>query len=569
MRKLLSGNEAIAQGAYEAGVTVGVGYPGTPSTEILENFAKYEGVYAEWAPNEKVALEVGIGASLAKARTLVTMKHVGVNVAADPLFTLSYTGVEGGLVLISADDPSLYSSQNEQDNRHYARAAKIPMLEPTDSQQAKDLVRYGYELSECYDTPVMVRVTTRISHAKGIVELGEREELDRDIVFEKNIPKYVMVPAHAAKRHVVVEQRMVELEKLSNEFNQIEYGDRSLGIITSGVASHYAREVFPDASYLVLGMSYPLPKALIREFAENVDQIYVIEELDPFIEEQVKAMGISVRGKDALPMCGELNPHKIRVGLTDEDVPEAVPTALPARPPVLCPGCPHRGVFYVLRKLRLNVTGDIGCYTLSTLPPLSALHTCICMGASIGVAHGIDVAGGQPGKTVAVIGDSTFMHSGVTGLINVVYNRGNSTVIIVDNRTTAMTGGQEHPGTGVTLQGKETVEVDFLKLAEAIGVEHVHEVDPHDLEKVERIVREEVKREAPSLIVAKRPCVLLDKKHRKPAKHIDTDLCADCKLCLRLGCPGLAPADGHMEINELLCAGCELCTQVCNLDAVQ
>lgn len=590
MKKLLSGNEAIAQGAYEADVKFAVAYPGTPSTEILENFAKYDGVYAEWAPNEKVALEVGIGASLAKARVLVTMKHVGVNVAADPLFTLSYTGIEGGLVLVSADDPSLHSSQNEQDNRHYARAAKIPMLEPSDSQEAKDFVKLGFEISEKFNTPVILRATTRISHSDGIVQIGEcrplfsanpdfptqkkRVEQDENIVFEPNVTKYVMVPGHARKRHLFVEERLKKLEKFSEEFNKIDYNDRKIGIITASVAYQYAKEVFPNASYLKLSMSYPLPKKLIREFAENVEKIYVIEELDPFIEEQVKAMGIAVTGKDVLPICFELNPKIIRQAfLEKEDLSSASKSSkldyrLPIRPPALCPGCPHRGVFYVLKKLKLNITGDIGCYTLATLPPLSALHTCICMGSSIGIAHGIDKAGGNKNDLVAVIGDSTFVHSGITGLVNIVYNESASTVIILDNRTTAMTGGQEHPGTGCTLQNKQTKALDFAKLGKAIGIEDVQIIDPYDLERTEEVIKEAVKNSEPSLIITNRPCFLIDRERNTPMQ-IDPEVCRLCGLCLNLGCPALVKKDDYVEINPILCIGCSLCEQVCRFNAVE
>lgn len=571
MRKLLSGNEAIAQGAYEAGVKVATAYPGTPSTEILENFAKYEDVYAEWAPNEKVALEVGIGASLAKARVLVTMKHVGVNVAADPFFTLSYTGVEGGLVLVSADDPSMHSSQNEQDNRHYARAAKMPMLEPSDGQEAKDFVKLGFELSERFDTPVILRTTTRISHSTTVVETEERVEPTGDFVFEPNNPKYVMVPAHARKRHLLVEKRLKKLEEFSNEFNKIEYNNRELGIITANVAYQYTKEVFPDASYLKLSMSHPLPKKLIREFAENVEKIYVIEELDPFIEEQVKAMGIEVTGKDVLPTCYELNPEIIRQAFLKHDnsvADKTVSAELPVRPPVLCPGCPHRGIFYALDKLKLNVTGDIGCYTLATLPPLSSLHTCICMGSSIGIAHGIDKAGGNHQDLVAVIGDSTFVHSGITGLVDVVYNQSASTVIILDNRTTAMTGGQEHPGTGLTLQNQKTKALDFAKLGEAIGFKHIQIIDPYELEQTEKVIKEEVARSEPSLIITNRPCFLIDRKSRPP-KQVDAEKCRLCGKCLKLGCPALMEKEDHVEINPILCVGCDLCEQVCSFDAIK
>jgi len=571
LKKLLSGNEAIAQGAYEAGVKVATAYPGTPSTEILENFAKYEGVYAEWAPNEKVALEVGIGASLARVRVLVAMKHVGVNVAADPLFTLSYTGIEGGLVLVSADDPSLHSSQNEQDNRHYARAAKIPMLEPSDSQEAKEFVKLGFEISEKFNTPVMLRTTTRISHSSSIIQIEPRVELDEEPAFEPNNPKYVMVPAHAKKRHLIVEDRLKKLEEYSNEFNKIEYNDQQIGIITGSVAYQHAKEVFPDASYLKLSMSYPLPKKLIREFADNVENIYVIEELDPFVEEQVKAMGIDVTGKDVLPICHELNPEIIRQAFLDEEKEESdseQPVKLPVRPPALCPGCPHRGVFYVLKNLKVNVTGDIGCYTLSTLPPLSSLHTCICMGSSIGIAHGIDKAGANRNDLVAVIGDSTFVHSGITGLVNMVYNQSASTVIILDNRTTAMTGGQEHPGTGCTLQNQETIALDFAKLGKAIGIQHVHIIDPYDLEQTEKVIKEEVKRDEPSLIITNRPCFMIERA-RKPAKQVDPDLCRLCGLCLKLGCPALVKKEEYVEINPILCIGCGMCEQVCRFDAIK
>lgn len=568
MKKLLSGNEAIAQGAYEAGVKVATAYPGTPSTEILENFARYEGVYAEWAPNEKVALEVGIGASLAKARVLVTMKHVGVNVAADPLFTLSYTGVEGGLVLVSADDPSMHSSQNEQDNRHYARAAKIPMLEPSDSQEAKDFVKIGFEISEKFNTPVILRSTTRISHSNTVVDIQERVEPTEDFVFEPNNPKYVMIPAHARTRHYFVEERMKELEEFSNEFNEIEYNDRKIGIITASVAYRHAKEVFPDASYLKLSMGYPIPKKLIREFANNVEKIYVIEELDPFIEEQVKAMGIEVAaGKDLLPLCGELTPKIIRQAFFDEKPTLQEKSELPLRPPALCPGCPHRGVFYVLNKLKLNVTGDIGCYTLATLPPLKSLHTCVCMGSSIGIAHGIDKAGGNNNDLVAVIGDSTFVHSGITGLVNMVYNQSASTVIVLDNRTTAMTGGQEHPGTGLTLQKQETKALDFAELGKAVGIKHVQVIDPYELENTEEVIKEEVERNEPSLIITNRPCFMIEIERGTPVE-IDSELCRMCGVCLKLGCPALVKKKEHVEVNPILCVGCGVCEQVCRFDAI-
>jgi len=587
-KELLSGNEAIARGAYEGGVRVAAGYPGTPSSEILENLALFDEIYAQWSPNEKVALEVGIGSSLGGARTLVAMKHVGLNVAADPLFTLSYTGVNAGLIVVSCDDPSLYSSQNEQDNRHYARAAKIPMLEPSDSQEAKDFTILGFEISEEFDAPVLLRSTTRVSHSKSIVEISdERKEID--LSYEKNPQKYVMVPGHAIKRHAFVEERLKRLAEYSDTspLNKIERNSSEIGIITGGISYQYAKEIFPGASYLKLGMTYPLPRDMILSFASDIKTVYVIEELDPFLEEQIRAMGIKTFGKEVLPRVGELKPEILRDKLWEAgcwvagerhkkaSVDEAknrkkeIAANLPLRPPVLCPGCPHRGVFYALKQLRLIVPGDIGCYTLAALPPLEAMDTCICMGAGIGTALGFEKASEKyKGRIAAVIGDSTFIHSGITPLIDIVYNKGCSTVIILDNRTTAMTGRQDHPGTGVTLKGKKTKTLDFAKLAKAIGIESVVEVDPYDLDETKKRIKEEVEKAEPSLIISSRPCLLVE-KFSGPVLEVDLASCVDCGLCLRLACPAISKADEKIEIDPLLCTGCELCVKVCNLEAIK
>ncbi len=569
-RTILSGNEAIARGAYEAGVQVAAAYPGTPSTEILENLTTYEDIRSQWSPNEKVALEVAIGANLAGVRALAAMKHVGVNVAADPLMTLSYVGVRGGLVLISAGDPGMHSSQNEQDNRFYARLAKIPMLEPSDSQEAKDFVRIAFDLSLEFDTPVMIRMTTRVCHGKSIVELGEPLSVE-GMGYEKDARKTVMVPGHARLRHVFVEKRRKKLESFAETFseNRIEMNDPKIGIIAGGPVYHYAKDAFPQASFLKLGLIYPIPKQRIRDFAQSVKKCYVVEELEPFLEDQIKALGIEVIGKDALPRTGEFSPEIIRAGISGEKIVREPAASLPARPPVLCAGCGHRGLFYVLKKLKLTVTGDIGCYTLSALPPLSAMDTCICMGASIGTAIGMEKALGaeHSKKTVAVIGDSTFVHSGITGLVDAVYNRSNVTVIILDNRTTAMTGHQDHPGTGKTLSGDPTVELDFEKLAQAVGVKHIQVVDPYDLKETERVVREETEREAPSVIIARHACVLLTRE-RHPALRIDPEKCVQCEICLRLGCPAISKEADQIRITPELCTGCGMCAEVCPKEAI-
>ncbi len=582
MKELMSGNEAIARGAYEAGVKVGVGYPGTPSTEILENFVKYPDIYAEWAPNEKVALEVGAGASIAGARVIITMKHVGVNVAADPLFTLSYTGVNGGLILLSADDPSLHSSQNEQDNRYYALSAKIPCLEPSNSQEAKDMVAKALEISEQFDTPVMLRTTTRVSHSQSMVELGERQEIALK-EYRKNPKKYVAVPAHAKMRRIEVEKRMQRLLDYSNncDLNQITWADKEVGVITSGISYHYVKEVLPQASVLKLGLTNPLPVDLIKQFASQVNQLFVVEELEPFLESQIKAMGIKVVGKEIIPNMGELNPDivaqafkKIGIKVADRYQADSVPLLdesapeLPGRPPVLCAGCPHRASFYVLSKLKLTVTGDIGCYTLGAQPPLSAMDTCICMGASIGMAHGMELANPDTrGKTVAVIGDSTFLHSGITGLMDIVYNGGSSTVIILDNRITAMTGHQDNPATGKTLMGKPAPAVDLAALVKAIGVKRVQVVDPVEIERFEQTIKEEINAPEPSVIIARRPCALLNKEV-KQAVEVDQDKCIGCKLCLRLGCPAISYDGKTVAIDAIQCTGCGLCAAVCKQAAI-
>lgn len=593
MPVLMSGNEAIARGAYECGVRFGAGYPGTPSTEILEEFAKYEGVYAEWAPNEKVALEVGIGAAVAGAKVLVTMKHVGVNVAADPLFTASYTGTNGALVIISADDPSLHSSQNEQDNRNYAKFAKIPMLEPADSQEAKDFIKLAFEISEKFDTPVFVRPNTRVAHSKSLVTLSEPEPPEDKTAIRINAAKYVMVPINARARRVEVEKRMQQLREFVETFpeNRMEINNPEVGIITAGIVYHYAKDVFPDYSYLKLGMVHPLPTGMIREFAARVKKIYCVEELDPFIEEQVRAMGIDVTGKEIFPYTHEFDPGVIERAVTGQTArPVDLPAlTIPPRPPNLCPGCPHRGLFYVLGKLKAFVTGDIGCYTLSYMKPLEGLHSCICMGASVGMAHGMSKALKEKGKgkVVGVIGDSTFIHSGITPLLNLVYNKGDAVIVIADNRTTAMTGMQEHPATGFTLQGEKTRALDFTVLAAALGVENVRVIDPYDLKMTRTVMKEELEKPGPSVVISNRPCVLFKRFQTGAAKplQIDPAKCIGCKMCLGLGCPPIAwkkfddmpedqirknakKQDGHSFIDRDLCNGCTVCRQLCKVGAI-
>jgi indolepyruvate ferredoxin oxidoreductase alpha subunit len=591
MKEILSGNEAIARGAFEAGCLVACGYPGTPSTEILENTTKYSEINSSWAPNEKVALEVAIGASFGGGRALCTMKHVGINVAADPLFTLSYTGVNGGLVLIAADDPGMHSSQNEQDSRNYAKAAKIPMLEPVDSQECKDFTRLAFEMSETYDTPVIVRTCTRISHSKSVVDLGERDRSLPEPKLVKNAAKLVMLPGNARVRHPLVEARMVKLSEdgTAMPINRLEIRDTKIGIITAGVCYNYLREVMPDVSTLKLGMVHPLPHALIRQFADQVDQLFVIEELDPFIEDQVKAMGIAVRGKDLFSLCGELTPGIIRdafwrlghiaasASVTLTAVPEV---KLPPRPPNMCPGCPHRGVFYTLNVLKAYVTGDIGCYTLGFLPPLSAMDTCVCMGASIGMATGVTkvVSEEEKKKVVAVIGDSTFLHTGINGLMDMVYNQSPATVIILDNRITAMTGRQDNPASGFTLMDSPTNSIDLPMLCKSLGVLNIRVINPFDLKETGRVILEEMNRPETSVIITNKPCVLVKREgvfQKEPAYKVDEGLCTGCRACLKIGCPAIEwrPASdgskkGKSLIDPQLCTGCDVCRQLCKFGAI-
>ena len=589
MIKMLSGNEAVARGAWEAGVAVASAYPGTPSTEILENFARYPNVYAEWAPNEKVALDVAIGAAYAGKRALATMKHVGLNVAADSLMYVAYTGAEAGLVIVSADDPAMHSSQNEQDNRAFAKLARIPCLEPSDSQQAKDLTIAAFGLSERFDTPVMLRLTTRICHSQSAVELGERVESGDGSPkpFVRNIPKYVMVPGNAIKRHPVIEQRILDIAKLAETFpyNIIEPGDRSLGIITAGVAYQYAKEVFPTASILRLGMTWPLPEGLIRQFAASVDRLIVIEELDPFIEEGVRLLGLPVEGKSIFPLLGEFDPRLVRersieAGLLPASahipLPDVDPGALPPRPPVLCPGCPHRSSFYVLNKLKVPVNGDIGCYTLGLLHPLSAIHTTGCMGASIGVAHGAAKAG-SPERHVAVIGDSTFFHSGIPALANVVYNHSPVVTIIMDNRITGMTGHQGNPGNGQTLQGQQSQEIELEPLVRALGINHVQTVEAFDVKTIEKVLKEYLALDEPSVLITREACALLtEARKRWVPLEVIAEKCNGCTLCFRIGCPAILKSDELDErmqrpkalIDAGLCTGCEVCAQICPRDAI-
>ncbi len=575
MKKLLLGNAAVARGAYEAGVRVCSSYPGTPSTEITEEIVKFdkEEVYAEWAPNEKVAAEVAIGASIGGARAMSCMKHVGLNVMADPVFTVSYTGVNGGLVFCVADDPGMHSSQNEQESRHYAKASKIAMLEPSDSEECKEFTRKAFDLSEEYDTPVFIRLSTRVSHSQSLVELKDRENKEIKL-YEKNIPKFVMMPAMAKARHVVVEERIEKLKALAetDAFNKTEINDTKIGVITSGIAYMYAKEALGDkVSYLKLGMVYPLPEKLIKEFSEKFDKVYVIEELDPVIEDHCKAIGVDVIGKEKFTLLGEYTPSMIKKVVLNEDAPECAELQenIPIRPPVMCAGCPHRGTFYVLKKLGLVVSGDIGCYTLGAVAPLQSVDTTICMGASVSAAHGMAKARGAEfnKKLVSVIGDSTFMHSGITGLVDIVYNKGNNTVIILDNSITGMTGHQENPTTGMTIRKEPTKQVDLIALCRAVGIDHITVADPFDVKNFEKVVKEEVEREEPSVIIAQRPCALL--KSVKYTGHCTiTDKCKKCKMCMKLGCPAISADGDGVKIDLNQCNGCGLCINVCPFDAI-
>lgn len=573
-KKILLGNEAIARGAYEAGVKVSSAYPGTPSTEVSENVVKYDEVYAEWAPNEKVAMEVALGASIAGVRSMCAMKHVGVNVAADPLYTAAYTGVKGGLVLVAADDPGMYSSQNEQDSRMVARAAMVPVVEPSDSAEAKEFMKYAFDLSEKYDTPIILRSTTRLSHSQGLVELQERVEPE-DIAYERDAAKFVMMPGNAIKRHLFVEDRLKRMAEDANTMpiNKVEYNDLSVGFITSGIPYQYVKEAMPNASVLKLGLVNPLPKKLIEEFASKVDKLYIFEELEPVIEEQVKAWGISKAvGKEIFTVQGEYNAEMIREKVLGEPTDADKPAAVPPRPPILCPGCPHRSVFTVLKKLKIHGAGDIGCYTLGAVAPLSVIDTTICMGASISTLHGMEKAKGKDyiRNWVAVIGDSTFMHTGINSLVNMVYNQSTGTVIILDNSTTGMTGHQDHAATGKTLKGEIVPAINIYNLCKSLGIENVYEVDAFNQKELEEVIKRETAREAVSVIITKAPCALL-KGVKFPFKcRPVSDKCKKCGACLKPGCPALTKnEDGTISIDETMCNGCGLCMQLCKFSAIE
>ncbi len=574
MKQLMLGNQAVARGLYEAGCRVASSYPGTPSTEITEQVSLYEEVYAEWAPNEKVAMEVALGASIGGARSFCAMKHVGLNVAADPLFTAAYTGVNAGMVICVADDQGMHSSQNEQDSRHYAVSAKVPMVEPADSQECIDFVKAAYEISEQFDTPVILRTCTRVAHSQSIVETGERTELPLRL-YTKDPEKYVMMPANAVGRHVFVEERMQKLAEFAETsgLNRVEMGDPKIGIVTAGICYQYVKEAFPQASVLKLGMVHPMPVRMIQEFAKQVEMLYVVEELDPVIETHCRVNGIRVDGgKNLFGLLGELSQRKVAQALGKE-CPEPVlfGEQVPLRPPVLCPGCPHRGLFYVLSKLKVMVSGDIGCYTLGALPPLGALDTTICMGASISGLHGFNQArgGDSAQKSVAVIGDSTFIHSGITGLIDITYNRGHSTVLVLDNSITGMTGHQQNPTTGLTLKNQPTPQVSIEKICGAAGVKRVRVVDPNELAALEAILKEELTAEEPSVIITRRPCALLKQVKHNPPLRVDPERCKSCKMCMKIGCPAIHMADGKAVIDDTLCVGCDLCQRMCSFGAIK
>ena len=574
MKKLMLGNEAAARGLYEAGCGVVSSYPGTPSTEVTEFLAKYDEVYSEWAPNEKVAMEAAFGASFAGKRSFVGMKHVGLNVAADPLFTISYTGINAGMVIGVADDPGMHSSQNEQDSRHYAIAAKLPMVEPADSSECLNFAKMAYDISEKFDTPVLLRLCTRISHSQSIVETSDR--IERPLpAYEKRADKYVMMPGNAKKRHPIVEQRTLDLTAYAENcpFNRVEMGGTAIGIIASGTAYQYAREVFGDSvSYLKIGLVNPLPVQLIKDFAAKVDRLVVIEELDSIIEDHCKKIGVDVEGKSLFSNIGEFSQNIVAKALGKQpDKGVAVDDPIPPRPPVMCAGCPHRGLFYTLKKNKCIVLGDIGCYTLGAVPPLTAMDYTICMGASVSGIHGFNKARGDDseGRTVAVIGDSTFIHSGVTGLIDIAYNESNSTVIILDNSITGMTGHQQNPTTGYNIKGDPAGKIDLEALCRAIGINRVRVVDPYDLDQCDKAVKEELAVKEPSVIISRRPCALLKYVKHKPPLRVNTDKCVGCKSCMRIGCPAVSIADGKAKVDATLCVGCGVCTQMCKFDAFE
>ena len=583
-KKVMLGNEAIARGAYEAGVKVSAAYPGTPSTEISENLVKYPEIYCEWSPNEKVAMEVAVGASISGVRAMASMKHVGFNVAADPMYTAAYIGANGGLVAVVADDPGMYSSQNEQDTRQICRAAQVPVLEPSDSQEAKDFMKLAFALSEEYDTPIVLRTTTRLAHSQGVVTLEERV-VPEDKPYERNIAKNVMMPANAIKRHIFVEERLKRMAEDANTLtvadkgfakdiplNRMEIKDTKIGFITSGIPYTYVKEACPEASVLKLGMVHPLPKKLIEEFASKVDTLYIFEELEPVIEEQVRAWGIPCIGKDAFTVQGEYSANMLRKIVLKEDLQLNTPAEVPARPPLLCPGCPHRSVYTVLNKLKIHTAGDIGCYTLGAVAPLSVVDTTICMGASISSLHGMEMAKSKDyiKNWVAVIGDSTFMHTGVNSLMNMVYNQGTGTVIILDNSTTGMTGHQDHAATGKTLMGKTVPAINIYHLCKSMGIEHVTEVNAFDIKELEKVIKEEVARDAVSVIITKSPCALLKEVHF-PNKCVPVpEKCKKCGMCLKPGCPALTKnEDGTISIDATMCNGCGLCKNLCPFDAIE
>ncbi|MGN0551509.1 MAG: indolepyruvate ferredoxin oxidoreductase subunit alpha [Acutalibacteraceae bacterium] len=573
MSKLMLGNEAVARGLYEAGVRVASSYPGTPSTEITENAAKYDEIDCEWAPNEKVAAEVAAGASFAGARSFCAMKHVGLNVAADPFFTMSYIGVNGGMVLAVADDPGMHSSQNEQDSRHYAKAAKVPMLEPADSAECKEYAKLAYEISEEFDTPVVLRLTTRIAHSRSIVELEDREELElREYI--KNPSKNVMLPAFAKGRHVFVEERTKKLTEYAETagINRVEMGDTKIGVIASGICYQYAKEALGDkASYLKLGMINPLPVKLIKDFAAKVDKLYVVEELDDVIETHCLKIGVKAVGKELFPVCGEFSQKLVKELVLGEKTDAlALNTEIPVRPPVMCCGCPHRGLFYALKKLKVYVSGDIGCYTLGASAPLAMMDTCVCMGASVSALHGYNKARGEQAekKSVAVIGDSTFIHSGVTGLIDIAYNATNSVVVILDNSITGMTGHQQNPTTGYNIKGDPAAKVCLEDLCKAVGIPNVRVCDPYDIKETMAVIKEELETDGPSVVISRRPCALLKYVKHKPSLKTDTDKCIGCKACLAIGCPAISIKDKKAQIDHTQCVGCGVCSGLCPKNAI-
>lgn len=572
MKKLMIGNEAVSRGLYEGGIKVVSSYPGTPSTEITEFLAKYDDIKSEWAPNEKVGAEVAFGASLAGVRSACAMKHVGLNVAADPLFTLSYTGVNGGLIICVADDPAMHSSQNEQDSRHYAIAAKVPMLEPSDSQEAYEFAKSAFDLSEKFDTPVILRMCTRVAHSQSIVEIGDRVEIP-DKPYVKNGAKFIMVPANAIKRHVVVEERTAKLKEYAETcpFNRVEKADSEIGIITSGTSYQYVKEVFGDTvNVLKIGMPNPLPEQLILDFASGVKTLYVIEELDPIIETHCRNLGLKPIGKELFSPLGEYSQETIAKAFNKPEKPTVkAETVSPARPPMMCAGCPHRGLYYTLAKNKITVIGDIGCYTLGAQPPLSAVDSTLCMGASVSGLHGFLKANSDAAsKTVAVIGDSTFMHSGITGLVNIAYNGTNATVIILDNSITGMTGHQQNPTTGFNIKGDPAGKVDLESLCRAIGIRRVRVVDPYDLKACDTAIKEELSVNEPSVIISRRPCVLLKYVKAAPPLAVDKDKCRSCKKCMSLGCPAISFKEGKAHIDATLCVGCEVCKGLCPFGAI-